>query len=95
MRALPPNTFVRFWAKIVIGFFGVLLVTVWETVQSQHYRKDVSSLRREVDRLTYQNALMQTQINQWESPSHLDLMARQDLGMVPLDNKHIIGIEKP
>jgi len=77
---------------MTVGLFAALLMTVWETVQSQHYHKDVSSLRRQVDRLTYENARMEMQIHQWESPSHLDWMARQQFKMGPLDSQHVIAI---
>lgn len=89
----PSSATIRFWAKMIASAVAVLLITVWETVQAQHYQKELTSMKREADRLTYENARMQMQIHQWESPSHLDLVAREDLKMGPIDSKHIIAIE--
>ena len=85
----------RFWGKLFAAFFVVLMVTVWEHVSAIGVTRGLKNLHKEVDRLTYENGRMQMQIHQWESPSHLDVVARKDLNMVPLDAAHVIGLEQP
>jgi cell division protein FtsL len=85
----------RFWVKLIGAFFVVLMLTVWEHVQAVNLEKDLRGLRRETDRLTYENGRMSMQIHQWESPSHLDIVARKELGMIPIDAQHVIGLHQP
>jgi cell division protein FtsL len=85
----------RFWMKLGAGIVVVLMLTVWEHVRANGLAKEVKTLRKDVDRLTYENGRMQMQINQWTSPSHLDAIARKEFGMAPIDGEHIIGIPKP
>ena len=85
---------VQFWAKLAVGFFVVLLLMVWEHVQTQRLGGQLKDMHQEADRLAYENGRMQMQIHQWVSPSHLESMARKEYQMVPLDSGHIIGIEK-
>ncbi len=84
---------IRFWAKVIAGILFVLLVMVWEHVQAQRLGRQVIPMKQEADRLTYENARLQMQINQWVSPSHLDALAKKELKMGPLDNARVIGIE--
>jgi hypothetical protein len=84
----------RFWMKLLGAFFAVFMLTVWEHVQALNLEKELKGLRREADRLTYENGRVSMQIHQWESPSHLDLLGRKDLGMLPIDATHIIGLHK-
>ena len=84
---------VRLWAKVMAGVLVVLLAMVWEHVEALHLGRQVEPMKQETDRLTYENASLQMQLNQWMSPSHLDSVAKKDLKMVPLDNAHVIGIE--
>ncbi len=81
-----------FWLKVLGAFFVVFFLVVWEHVQANRYERRVTILRREMDRLTYETALLQTQIHQRTTPSHLDDVARRDFGMEPLDAKRIIGL---
>jgi cell division protein FtsL len=85
----------RFWLRLIAGFFAVGMLMVWEHVLAVRVTREAKDLRRETDQLTYENGRMQTQINQWISPSHLDAVARKDYGMAPLQPKQIIGIQKP
>lgn len=85
----------RFWINLGIAFVVVLLFMVWEHVEANRLRSKNKDLRREADRLTYENGLMQTQIHRWTSPTHLDQIARQQHHMAPLDSKQVIGLETP
>lgn len=85
---------VRFWMKALTAMIVFLLLLVWEHVQASHMERQLKSMRKEADRLTYENARLQTQINQWVSPSHLDKVAKQELGMIPLDSEHVIGLQR-
>ena len=86
---------VRFWAKVLSAVVVILLVMVWEHVEAMRLERQIRPMRKEVDRLTYENARLQMQINQWMSPSHLEVVAKKQLSMGPIDPKHIIGIERP
>lgn len=85
---------VQRWMKILVGVFALLLVMVWEHVQATHLERELLPMRREADRLTYENARLQMQINQWVSPSHLESLAKKDYHMGPLDPSHRLGLEK-
>jgi cell division protein FtsL len=84
-----------FWMKIIGVFFLGLFLVVWENVEAQRFERQVMLMRREVDRLTYENGRLQTQIHQWTASSHLDSVARKDYGMEPPDPSRIIGIQQP
>jgi hypothetical protein len=79
--------------KIFGVILAVLMVRVWETVQSQRLERQISGLRLESDRLTYENGRLQMMIHQYEAPSHLEVVARGELNMIPLDASHRIGLQ--
>jgi cell division protein FtsL len=85
----------RSWLKILGGTLVVLLFMVWQHVEARHLERSLKGMRKEEDELIYQNAHMQSQINQCISPSHLETVARKDLGMIPLDAAHRVGVELP
>jgi len=89
------NEAVAFWMKLGVAVFAVLILTVWEHVEAIRLEHQMVAMRKEADRLTYENGHMQNLIHQWTSPSHLDTVARQDYQMQPLDSTHVIGIHKP
>lgn len=95
MSRKPSNETLRFWAKMGCALLSVMLLTVWEHVQALRLERHVSALRKEADRLTYENGRLQNQVFQWTSPSHLDALARQQYGMAPPDSAHVIGIRPP
>lgn len=82
----------QYWMKVLVSAFAVLLLMVWEHVAVLGMTRQLKNLHKEEDQLIYENARLQTQINQWVSPSHLAKMAH-DLKMVPLDSQHVIGVE--
>ena len=84
-----------YWMKVLGAVVSILMFVVWEHVEAQHLERQVGAMRKEEDQLTYQNARMQSQINQWLSPSHLERVARKDMGMVPLDPQHRVRVELP
>lgn len=84
-----------FWLKLLGVFFMVLFMVIWEHVEAQRLERQVTLLRREVDRLTYETALLRTQIHQKTTPSHLDETARKDFHMEPTDASRVIGIAHP
>lgn len=84
-----------YWMKMISAICFILMLIVWEHVQALQLQREVKGIQKEADQLIYQNARLQSQINQWESPSHLDHMARKELGMMPLDTKHRIGVNVP
>lgn len=92
-RTAPSNH--RFWIKLGAVFFAVLFFIVWEHVEARLIEKQVKLMRREADRLTYENGRLQTQIHHWESPSNLDQMAKNQYGMGPIDPKNRIGMATP
>lgn len=92
MRGRSAGPEFRFWVKLGAGIFAALLFMVWEHVEALRVDKNLKVMRREVDRLTYENGRMQMQIHQWESTSHLQDIARKDYGMVPVDPAHVIGV---
>jgi len=80
-----------------LKLFGVILcilmVRVWETVQSQRFERQIKTLRQDADRLTYENGRLQMQIHQYEAPSNLEALARKNFAMIPLDSSHRIGLQ--
>ena len=84
-----------YWMKVLGGTLSILMFMVWEHVEARHLERQLTVMRKEENQLVYQNARLQSQINQWLSPSHLENMARKDLGMIPLDAQHLIGVELP
>jgi cell division protein FtsL len=93
VRSRDPQA-LQFWAKLSAGILVALLLMVWEHVQALRLNRDLQEMHQEADRLTYENGRMQTQVNEWISPSHLETVARQQFQMVPVDTNHVIGIEK-
>jgi len=83
------------WLKILGSALVVLMFMVWQHVQARHLDKQLKGMRKEEDELIFQNARLQSQINQWISPSHLETMARKDLGMIPLDAQHRVKVDLP
>ena len=69
------------------------MVRVWETVQSQRLEKRLKAFHQEADRLTYENGLLQMQIHQYAAPSHLEVLAKSNFSMIPLDASHRIGLQ--
>ncbi len=94
-RAQADSDTLRFAGKLTTAFFVIFMVMVWEHVQALRLDGRMQGLRREADRLTYENGRMSMQIHQWTSPSHLDAVARTQYGMEPLDPKHRIGLSNP
>src|SRR6185295_17947556 len=84
-----------YWLKALGITLFLLMFMVWQRVEARHLERQVSAMRKEEDQLLYQNAHLQSQINQWLSPSHLESVARKELGMVPLDAQHRIGVQRP
>ncbi len=80
------------WVQLCVLVLAVLMLRVWEHVQAQRLGRHLSSMRAEVDRLTYQNGLRQTQIHQAVSPSRLDAVAKER-SMGPLPATRRIGIQ--
>jgi cell division protein FtsL len=93
-RAVTSLTFQR-WLRILAGIITVLMLMVWEHVEALHLQRQLKLLHKEEDRWVFQNAQMQMQINQLESPSRLENVAKTQLGMVPLDARHVIAVEQP
>ena len=71
----------------------ILMVRVWETVQSQRLERRLKTFRQEADRLTYENGRLQMQIHQYEAPSTLEALAKKDFAMIPLDPSHRVGLQ--
>jgi len=91
-RPLPISPF---WLKLLGVFFIVLFFVIWEHVEAQRMDRQVVQLRREVDRLTYETALLRTQIHQRTTPSHLDAVARKDFKLEPMDPSRVVGVTPP
>ncbi|OGR91716.1 MAG: hypothetical protein A2992_08435 [Elusimicrobia bacterium RIFCSPLOWO2_01_FULL_59_12] len=81
--------------KVLGATLFILMFMVWQHVEARRLERWVETMRKEEDKLVYLNARMQSQINQWLAPSHLESMARKELGMIPLDAKHRIGMVIP
>ena len=93
MRNLPDRQVIRKRIKIFSAVICVLMGRVWETVQSQRLERRLKVSRLEADRLTYENGRLQVLIHQYEAPSHLEMLAKKDYSMVPLEASHRIGIQ--
>jgi cell division protein FtsL len=85
----------KFWLNLSLAVVAGLMIMVWEHVKAQKLERELRTLKKEADRLTYENGRMQMLINQWTSPSHLDAIARKDYGMDPVDPSKVIGMTKP
>jgi len=83
------------WVQSLGAAIFVLMFMVWQHVQAQHLERELKGMRKEEDELIFQNSRLQSQINQWVSPSHLEIMARKELGMQPLDAQHRVRVELP
>lgn len=79
--------------KILGITLSILMFMVWQRVEARRLQRQVEALQKEEDKLVFINARMQSQINQWIAPSHLEFMARKELQMGPLDPKRRIGME--
>jgi hypothetical protein len=79
--------------KIFGAILCILMVRVWETVQSQRLERRVKTYHQEADRLTYENGRLQVQIHQYEAPSHLETMAKTTYSMIPVDSLHRVGLQ--
>jgi cell division protein FtsL len=84
-----------YWMRGLGFVIVVLMFMVWQHVEAVHLDRQLKGLRKEEDELIFQNAKLQSQINQWLSPSNLEVVARKQLGMVPPDAKHRVGVELP
>lgn len=85
---------IQFWVKLLAGVVAVLLVAVWEHVEALRLDRHLKTLRKDADRMLYENSRMQAQINQWISPSHLDRLAKEQFHMALPDPKHLLGIQE-
>jgi hypothetical protein len=85
------QTIIR-WIKICALTMAVLMLRVWENVQSQGLERQLKSMRSETDRLTYENGRLQMQIHQYEAPSNLEMLAKKN-DMIPLDSSHRVGLQ--
>ncbi len=92
--ARSPLSNLQGWAKIMAATITVLLLIVFEHVEALRLDKQLKIMRKEADRLTYENASMQRQIHQWVSPSHLETVARRDLHMGPVEPTRVVGVER-
>ena len=71
---------------------AVLMLRVWENVQSERLERGLIKKRLEADRLTYENGRLQMQIHLYESPSNLEVLAKQ-AAMVSLDPSRRVGLQ--
>ena len=92
MRGRPDIHSLRKWGKICGIVLAILMLRVWETVQTQRLEKRLSVMRLEADRLTYENGRLEMQIHQYEAPSHLEALAKA-ASMVPLDPSRRVGMQ--
>ena len=69
------------------------MIRVWETVQAQRLERQLKTLRQDTDRMTYENGRLQMQIHQYEAPSNLEMLAKKNLSMMPLDSSHRVGLQ--
>lgn len=83
---------IRKWAKLFGVVLAVLMLRVWENVQAQRLERGLAMKRTETDRLTYENGRLQMQIHQYESPSNLEAIAKQE-ALVPLDPSRRVGMQ--
>ena len=92
MKGRPDIQSVRKWAKICGAILAVLMLRVWENVESERLGRGLALKRLEADRLTYENGHLQMQIHQFEAPSRLEALAKQ-ASMVPLDPSRRVGMQ--
>jgi len=71
------------WAPLAALLVLLALAMVWQRVEANVFERESGRLRQEIDRLRYENGLLETKIHQWTSPSHLGAIARKDYGMQP------------
>jgi len=71
------------WAMIAGILVSVALIMVWERVKARSLERESQHLRQEIDRLRYQNGLLDTQILNWTAPSHLAELAHSTYHMAP------------
>ena len=84
----------RQWSMLTaVACLAILAAGWFLVVKPQHAH--AASLRTQASSVQASNGQLQSQINQWLSPSHLESMARKELGMVPLDAQHRIGVDLP
>ena len=83
----------RIRIKISGVILCILMGRVWETVQSQRLERQLKSSHQEADRLTYENGRLQMQIHQYAAPSHLEMLAKKNYAMIPLDPSRRIGLQ--
>jgi cell division protein FtsL len=96
MRWNRSSTETFYYGMKVLGIgLPVLMFMVWQHVEARHLERRVKDLRKEEDQLIYQNAHLQSQINQYLSPSNLEKIARKQLGMAPPDAQHRVGVNVP
>jgi hypothetical protein len=93
MRRRVESRTLRVWAKWCAAVLFVLLLRVWEHVESGRMERQLKTMRVEADRLTYENGRLQGQIHQWMAPSHLEAVARSEFQMAPVKSSHVIGIQ--
>lgn len=83
---------IRRAVQLIALAFIVMLLMVWEHVEAVRLKQKVGMMRREVDRLTYENGRMRMHVHQWESPSHLQAVARDTYKMASPDPKQVIAL---
>jgi cell division protein FtsL len=93
MRGRPDLETIRKWIKICSVILVILMLRVWVNVQAQRLERQLKVMRTEADRLTYENGRLQMQIYQYEAPSNLEAIAKNNYSMVPLDPSHRVGIQ--
>jgi hypothetical protein len=92
MRGRPDIQSIRKWAKVCGAVLIVLMLRVWENVQAERLERILAVKRLEADRLTYENGRLQMQIHQYEAPSSLEAIAKEQ-AMVPLDPSRRVGMQ--
>jgi hypothetical protein len=92
MKAAADLLALRKWLKIAGLVLAVLMLRVWENVQAQRLGRKVALIRQEVDRLTYENGRLQTQIHHAIAPTRLETLAKER-AMGPLAPERRIGIQ--
>ena len=93
MRGRVESELLKKRLKMIGVVLCILMVRVWETVQGQRLERQLMVMRLEADRLTYENGRLQMQIHQYEAPSNLEMLAKKNLSMMPLDSSHRVGLQ--
>ena len=83
----------RQWVRAALGVFALAFLVVWVNTEATRMERQLIPMRKEADRLRYENARLQIQLNQWLAPSHMDVIARQEMGLQPVDPQRLIGLE--